>query len=231
MGRRRIAIGLAGLLVLAGALYGALRLSLIADSYNPLAPIDLAAAPNLMTEPKLWIMSGDTPACIAALARAGVRFELLPKRPSRRGCERDGTVLLSRLWKAGLAAEEMRCDIALRLYLLERHAIQPLALRHLGAAVDRIEHFGSYSCRTIAGSSRMSEHATANAIDISGFRLDGGRTVSLKRGWTAGGKSARFLRDVRAGACRWFNMVLSPDYNEAHADHFHADMGWFRGCH
>nr|WP_328730168.1 extensin family protein [Falsiroseomonas algicola] len=30
---------------------------------------------------------------------------------------------------------------------------------------------------------------------------------------------------MRDGACRWFRAVLSPDYNAAHADHFHFDMG------
>ena len=46
---------------------------------------------------------------------------------------------------------------------------------------------------------------------------------------------AAFLREVRDGACDLFATVLSPDYNAAHADHFHLDqaargaIGW-RGC-
>jgi hypothetical protein len=139
--------------------------------------------------------------------------------------------VVSRLSQASLKPEEMRCDLALRLYLLERHGLQPLARHHLGADIDRIEHFGSYSCRTIRGGRRLSEHATANAFDIAGFRLSNGRTISLKKDWPAGGPSGRFLREARDAACLMFNMVLSPDYNADHADHFHIDMGWLRGCH
>ena len=41
---------------------------------------------------------------------------------------------------------------------------------------------------------------------------------------------AAFLRAVRDGACRWFDAVLGPDYNAAHADHFHFDRGGGRIC-
>ncbi len=36
---------------------------------------------------------------------------------------------------------------------------------------------------------------------------------------------ARFLRAGREAACADFNVVLSPDYNAAHRNHFHLDMG------
>jgi len=35
---------------------------------------------------------------------------------------------------------------------------------------------------------------------------------------------------VRDGACRFFDVVLGPDYNDAHRDHFHLDMGAYRAC-
>jgi hypothetical protein len=41
---------------------------------------------------------------------------------------------------------------------------------------------------------------------------------------------ARFLRAVRDGACRYFDAVLGPEYNRAHADHFHFDRGAARVC-
>ena len=123
------------------------------------------------------------------------------------------------------------CDMALRLYLLERHDMQALARSHFGAAISRLHHFGSYSCRTIRGSWRMSEHATANAFDLAGLRLTDGRTISLKQGWNSPGPPANFLHALRNRACQLFNMVLSPDYNADHADHIHMDMGWLTGCH
>jgi hypothetical protein len=30
---------------------------------------------------------------------------------------------------------------------------------------------------------------------------------------------------VRDGACRIFGVTLSPEFNAAHANHFHFDMG------
>jgi hypothetical protein len=221
------------LVVLAGgmaALYAAARTDFLPDRYNPLAPLNLAEEPNSVTDWKLWLMADDLSACIAALRRAGVEVEPMPPQSERPDCTREGTVKIAKLSSAVIGDEEMRCDVAMRLYLLERHVMQPSVRRHLGSGIVRLTHFGSYSCRNIAGSGRLSEHATANAFDLSGFVLADGRSVTLKTGWFQGGAAAAFLRDVRLGACSLFNMVLSPDYNEAHADHFHFDMGFFRGC-
>jgi hypothetical protein len=83
---------------------------------------------------------------------------------------------------------------------------------------------GSYSCRTVAGTSRLSGHATANAIDVAGFVLEDGRRVSLKPDWHGGTPAEReFLRVVFKSACKRFGMVLGPDYDRAHADHFHLE--------
>ncbi len=219
-------------IILAGAaaIYVAARTALIPDRYNPLAPLDLSEPPGAIADWKLWLMADDLPACMAALRRQGVEVKAMPRQIEATGCLREDTVTISRFSAAAIGAEEMRCSVALRLYLLERHVVQPLALRHFGSRVERIDHFGSYSCRNIAGRNRLSEHATANAFDISGFVLAGGRSMSVRRNWNQGGAPSQFLRDVRLGACSLFNLVLSPDYNEAHADHFHVDMGLFRGC-
>jgi hypothetical protein len=119
----------------------------------------------------------------------------------------------------------------------EWHVLQPAALEHLGTRVTALEHFGSYSCRRIYGRAegQWSEHARANALDVSGFRLADGRKVSVLGDWNDGGPEGRFLRAVRDGACDLFATTLSPDYNRAHRDHLHLDqaergaMGW-RAC-
>jgi len=118
------------------------------------------------------------------------------------------------------------CPVAAALALWERDVIQPAAQRHFGARVTRIDHSGSYSCRRLYGreGGAFSEHATADAIDIAGFRLDNGNRVTVLRDWRGGDAEAAFLRDVRNGACDLFSTVLSPDYNAAHADHFHFDQ-------
>ena len=122
------------------------------------------------------------------------------------------------------------CPVAAALVLWERDVVQPAASRHLGTRVTGFDHAGSYSCRRIGGGpeGRFSEHATADAIDITGFRLASGGNVSVLRDWKADGSRdparAAFLREVRDGACRLFSTTLSPDYNAAHADHFHLDQ-------
>lgn len=118
------------------------------------------------------------------------------------------------------------CPVAAALALWERDIVQPAAQRHFGERVTRIDHAGSFSCRRIYGRSegRFSEHATADAVDILGFRLGDGTSVSVLRDWRGAPSKAAFLREVRTGACDLFATVLSPDYNAAHADHFHLDQ-------
>ena len=70
----------------------------------------------------------------------------------------------------------------------------------------------------------FSEHATANAIDITGFRLADETSVNVLNDWQAEGPKGRFLREIRDRSCRIFSTTLSPDYNEAHGDHFHLDQ-------
>ena len=113
---------------------------------------------------------------------------------------------------------------ALELWL-ERE-VQPEALAIYGQEIARIEHLGSYSCRRLYGADEgpWSEHATGNAIDIAGFVLADGRRIGVLSGWGGAGDDAQFLRAVRNSACNYFGTVLSPDYNAAHADHFHLDQ-------
>ena len=130
-----------------------------------------------------------------------------------------------------------RCPVAAALALWEWHVVQPAALEHFGSQVAAIDHLGSYSCRRMyrRPDAAWSEHATANAIDIAGFRLEDGTRISVLDDWAEDGPRSAFLRDVRDGACDLFATVLSPDYNAAHRDHLQFDqaargeMGW-RGC-
>ena len=88
----------------------------------------------------------------------------------------------------------------------------------------RIETMGSYSCRNIAGSSKRSAHASADAIDVAAFVLADGRRISLIDDWTSGStEEQRFLRVIQASACKRFGTVLGPGYNAAHRDHFHLE--------
>lgn len=214
------------------AAYPAARLGLFEwpRKYDPLALPDLAQTPNAFTPWQMKIVDLQPADCALALRRVGIAATLKPAKNTGSDCEVEGIIETSQFSKAKIKPEDMRCAIALRLYQWERHVLQPAAQRIIGETISEITHFGSFSCRTMRGSRFMSEHATANAFDISGFRTVSGRMISLRKAWTAGGKDAQFLRAARDGLCDWFNVTLSPDYNAAHADHFHVDMGYWRTC-
>lgn len=60
--------------------------------------------------------------------------------------------------------------------------------------------------------------------------FEGGRRLNVARDWRGDSAEAAFLRDAHRGACRVFGTTLGPDYNAAHADHFHLDMkAWGAG--
>ncbi len=206
----------------------------------PWAPLDLGQPVGLFTGRKLTALTEDFPQCRVLLDRAGVRYTVLPPRKGEGQCGyADGVLLTGGARKIAFAPAGLgvACPVAAALAMWEWNIVQPAAERHFGARVATIDHFGSYSCRRIAGShsSNWSEHSTADAVDIAGFRLTDGTRITVARDWKGDDPKAAFLRDVRDGACQLFATTLSPDYNAAHADHLHLDqanrgsMGW-RAC-
>lgn len=200
------------------------------DVWNPSTPLDPRARITPLTRWKLRQTTRDPAACYAALGLGGAEFRREEDKVESDICGIPNRVIVTRLSTAQMAPLDTRCGTALRLLMWERHSLQPYAKSLLGEGVRRIGHFGSYSCRTIAGSSRMSQHATANAIDVAGFRLTDDTLITLQRHWKSSGTQAEFLRKVGRGACDWFALVLGPDYNAAHADHFHFDQGFWSRC-
>ena len=208
---------------------------------SPFTELDLTQKIGTFTGRKIAALGGNTPKCETLLFRAGVRYRALPPAGSGQCAYNDAV----RLREGGALTIGFRpdrldvsCPVAAGLAVWERQVVQPAAEHFLGARVTGIDHFGSYSCRRMYGRSTgdWSEHATANALDVAGFRLSDGRRITVVNGWNGGTlKEQQFLRDVRDGACKLFATVLSPDYNAAHRDHLHLDqaqrgaMGW-RGC-
>lgn len=207
----------------------------------PWTPLDLAQPVGLFTGRKLAGLRDDTPRCRALLDRAGVRHIALAPLHDGPSCGYDDAVRmrgggpLTIDWSP--SAPGVSCPVAAALALWEWEVVEPAARRHLHAQVVAIEHLGSYNCRRMYGRDHgsWSEHATANAIDIAGFRLSNGRRIGILSDWKGEGDAAAFLREVRDGACGLFATVLSPDYNAAHRDHLHLDQaargarGW-RSC-
>ena len=207
----------------------------------PWTALDLTRPVGAFTGRKLAALGGEGDRCRALLDRAGVEFTALPPRRSGPQCGHEDAVRLSTQGALDIGYRPAdlgtSCPVAAALALWEWHVVQPAALRHFGAKVAAIDHFGSYSCRRLYGRSEggWSEHATANALDVAGFRLSDGRRIAVAADWSGQDTEAAFLRDVRDGACKLFASVLSPDYNAAHRDHLHLDQagrgatGW-RAC-
>lgn len=88
----------------------------------------------------------------------------------------------------------------------------------------------SYMCRNVnnGASGNLSFHAFADAVDVVGFKLEDGRTVTVEAGWSdALSNEGRLLRFAHDSACSMFSTTLGPEANALHRDHLHLDMG----CH
>ena len=196
----------------------------------PWKPLTLDQPAGRATAFKLARIDADLPRCRAILEAGGVRFEARADRPLA-ACPTTGVLTLT---SGGLplapAGPAMTCRQALAYVLWTRHAVQPAAQAEFGEPIIRIDHFGTFACRNIAGSGTPSQHASANALDIAGFRAVSGRRITIAGDFRDSGAKGRFLRRVRDGACPWFRAVLSPDYNAAHQDHLHLDRGMFAIC-
>jgi hypothetical protein len=201
----------------------------IAPAWNPWLPLDLTLRETRVQTWKIRRARNDPAQCVAALAHVSSVTAMPDYTPSPK-CSIEGGVVLAGLGSARLAPVKTRCALAMDLYLWEQNSVRPAARDIFGAGVREIEHFSSYSCRKIAGSRYWSKHARAEAIDIAGFWLANGRHITLLRGWNGKADEQKFLRRIRDGACDYFGGVLSPDYNAAHADHFHFDFSAWGFC-
>lgn len=192
--------------------------------HNPWAPLELRHPAGWATERKLAALRGDPGECRAVLDRSGVSFTSLDPIGEDE-CRRSDRV---RLADAPLspADAEATCATSAGFVHWMLHGVQPAAEELLGSPVARVEHLGTFSCRRVYGqdTGRWSQHATGNAIDISAFVLEDGRRIAVLDDWRGADEEAAFLRRARDSACGSFSTVLSPDYNTAHADHFHLDQ-------
>ena len=132
---------------------------------------------------------------------------------------------------SGRPPHPMQCPLLAGAHIWAT-SIDHQAMKILNSTVRRVHHVGTYSCRRMynRSSGKMSEHAFANAWDVIGFELEDGRVVSVEKHWNTDEPFGYFLRAVRDDACKIFNIVLGPDYNSAHHDHLHVDMGMGRRC-
>lgn len=178
----------------------------------------------------------ETQRCLANLDSAGASFAPVPDRYHAPGCQVLGSVRLDRIAgdTGGFSLANLgpvACPLAGAFAGWARFGVDRAARQMLGSGLARIETMGSYSCRKVAGTMRLSAHSRAEAIDIGAFILEDGRRISVKSHWNDGSDQERaFLRTVHTSACKRFGTVLGPAYNAAHADHLHVELGTGSFC-
>jgi len=124
---------------------------------------------------------------VCAKALAGVRLDYEPLPPIREGiCGAPAPILVTSIGGVAISPPAtMRCGLAVKLDGWLKTRVQPKAKAMLGGTVVKIRNATSYSCRNRYGgaNTRISEHALANALDISEFVLASGERVTVLKSW------------------------------------------------
>lgn len=200
------------------------------EHHNPAKPLTLTDPVGIATYGKLRHIRSNAKACFAALDRIGLEYLPIENEKTGQGCGFRNALSLRRLSVDYSSELRMSCPLAASLIVWESQSVVPLAEKLLDSPVEKVMSYGAYSCRNIAGSRRRSEHALANAIDIAAFKLADGRVIRVKEDWGKDTPAGEFLERIHRSSCRYFNVTLGPDYNKAHEDHFHLDLGKYHSC-
>lgn len=196
----------------------------IPREYNPFAALHVADPITPMTRFKLRRARNDGAYCMAALHTSDLQVTTLSGNAGSADCPLENVLRVNAATPRLSSSFVASCPLALGFAMWERHALQPQALQHFNAPATAVSHLGSYACRTVRGGKRQSEHASANAIDISAVTV-GGRSIGIEQHWNQTSTEGRFLQALHKASCRVFPMVLGPIYDAAHHNHFHLGMG------
>ncbi|MBO0741878.1 MAG: extensin family protein [Hyphomicrobiaceae bacterium] len=145
--------------------------------------------------------------CVRLLAPLGAEVEV--SEPLKQDqCGTPAPVLVRRIGSGANKVEisppaVVNCPMVVGLHTWVEKALQPAAQEAFGARIARLRGTSGYACRNRVGShshtDRLSEHAFANAIDISGFETTDGRTIDVAGSW---GPTVREQQAQRAAALR-----------------------------
>ena len=173
-------------------------------------PPDLSQPPSALAHLQLNGLSTDGNACRAVLARAHLTFTPLLDRDLGKGCGFADVVRSDASPIAFNIRVMATCSMTAALTWYQQR-LEEIARQDLGTRIARIDQLGTYACRNInseTNSGRLSQHATANAIDIAAFHLEDGRVVSVLADYGKPTAAGRFLDDAHEAACGLFNIVL-----------------------
>ncbi len=164
-------------------------------------------------------------------SRGLIGQEVAPVAGSIKGCGiRDGAIRLHEVSGVKLSTPAtMTCGTAKALQNWVGNGLER-SVKNYGGGVVELKVAAGYACRTRnnRAGAKISEHGKGNAIDISGFTLQNGETISVLNDWGKGRKG-RILRRAHGEACGPFGTVLGPKADRYHQDHFHFDIARHRG--
>ncbi|MGK3632918.1 extensin-like domain-containing protein [Enterobacter cloacae] len=200
--------------------------------YNPFTPLSLDDPPGPITQYKLRRLTPEACASLLSQANQKALIRTQPVADSAGACPLHNVVRVRDFGPVSLNSSFLAsCPLALSSALFVSQQARPLTRTWTGSELVRIEHLGSYACRNIyhRPDARRSEHATAEALDISAFRLANGERVTILHGWRST-KTQLWLQALLTASCGYYGNGLGPEYNAAHANHFHLGMRGFGLC-
>nr|WP_201747565.1 extensin family protein [Enterobacter cloacae] len=200
--------------------------------YNPFTPLSLDDPPGPITQYKLRRLTPEACASLLSQANHKALIRTQPVADSAGACPLHNVVRVRDFGPVSLNSSFLAsCPLALSSALFVSQQARPLTKTWTGSELVRIEHLGSYACRNIyhRPDARRSEHATAEALDISAFRLANGERVTILHGWRST-KTQPWLQALLTASCGYYGNGLGPEYNAAHANHFHLGMRGFGLC-
>ncbi len=185
----------------------------------------------------------DGPRCHAVLRQLGIPFR---PGPFKRGMKTPVSLPQKMIggiyyrWAWGIKpALVFDCPMVVALYFAA-----PIFMKY---GFDEILYTSTYRYTRVAGTRRLSRHASGMAIDIKALRGPSGIVAVVERDWMRIAGTAKDCvgplppgvpRTMREMICEFetypiFRRILTPDYDHAHRDHFHvsgAFMGevWYR---
>lgn len=126
--------------------------------------------------------------CDELLASIAADAEL--QAPLRHGdCGTPAPLKVARIGSAGGVALEpagvLNCRMVARLHQWIETVAQPAAREGLGSKIVKLSNASAYMCRNRYNdaAAKISEHAFANALDVSAFVLADGRRIDVKSFW------------------------------------------------
>lgn len=232
--RRSIALPMLLTVLIAGLVIAAFWFGQVPNSLSPFPAISMQKRGQWFIDPRLTVLRNDPALCKRVLTGAHIQAAPTPSQPIKNGCGWVNAFRVSQVGGAAIGVKNLTCEMTAALSLWVLDVVQPAAQKYFGTNLKSLQNFGTYSCRNIIGNAMWrgarSQHATANAIDISSFRLGNGTDISLLRHWNDKGPKGQFLRHIHRKSCRYFRVSLGPNFNPSHKDHFHFDRGPLWSC-